>query len=417
MRAFPVAENGTASVFGAGGGLTDGEAALVNGAMAHSLELDDDHRLAVLHPGAVVIPAAFAVGEATGASGTRFLQGVLAGYEVACRVGEVFRGSLFQYGLHPTAVCGVFGAAAAAGVILGLDKDAHTRALGIAGTQAAGLTEWREDGSWIKRLHPGRAAQSGVIAARLAKEGFTGPATIFEGEGGYFKAIGHDGPMDRDALTRGLTSDYRALGTAVKPYPCCRFAHGAIDLAIAARRAGKDPRRAGAVGVRIYRSGVLTYRHRPLNSVDAQFNVPYLVAVALSQGRVGLNDFTEAAVQRPEILDLAARVQVVEDERFTAEYPDKYLTELTIEGGGDYRGLSECPSGDPEAARYAEDPDLMRREVTEKVATLLEETGFGDRSASLIELVDGLDAASDLGELAELLRRSPGAKRHSRSVS
>src|SRR4051794_10271392 len=157
-----------ATVLGVGRVTSAWDAALANGAVAHALELDDDHRVAVLHPGAVVVPAALAAAEASQATGLAFLRALLIGYEVACRLGEVFRGSQFYHGVHPTAVCGVFGAAAAAGVAMGLDRDAMVRALGIAGTQASGLTEWRADGSWIKRLHPGRAAQSGVLAARLS---------------------------------------------------------------------------------------------------------------------------------------------------------------------------------------------------------------------------------------------------------
>src|SRR5437660_10643282 len=126
---------------------------------------------------------------------------------------------MFDHAMHPTGVCGIFGAAAAASVAMGLDRDAFVRALGIAGTQASGLTEWRADGSWIKRLHPGRAAQSGVLASRLAREGFTGPATIFEGDGGFFRAFSYGEPIDTDAMTRGLGEKFRALGTAIKPYP------------------------------------------------------------------------------------------------------------------------------------------------------------------------------------------------------
>ena len=404
MKAFPPGEGGSASVFGGGGRLSEGEAALVNGAMAHALELDDDHRLAVLHPGAVVIPAAFAAAETVGAGGELFLQAILAGYEVTCRVGEVYRGSMFEYGLHPTAICGVFGAAAAAGVVFGLDREGYINALGIAGTQAAGLTEWREDGSWIKRLHPGRTAQSGLIAARLAHQGFTGPATIFEGKDGHFRAFSHGEQLDTEALTRDLGLNYHALGTAVKPYPCCRFAHGAIDLAIAAHQGGQDIGRVEKVTVKLYRTDILSYRPRPLNAVDAQFNVPYLVALALNQGSVGLADFSDAAICRKEILELAAKVEVIEDDDFTAAYPDKYLTEIIIRGGEAFCALSECPSGDPEASQYSDDPELMGREVENKVRALFQETGFSERSDQLISLVAELDGARDLMDLADLLR-------------
>src|SRR4051812_14053237 len=144
-------------------------AALIDGTAAHAIEMDDDHRLGTVHVGAVVIPAALAVAEATGCDGKTFIRAITMGYEVMCRIGEALLGRQFYAGFHPTSSCGVFGAAVAASVILGLDRKAFVNALGIAGTQSFGLGEWRAHGSWIKRFHPGRAAQSGVLAARLAK--------------------------------------------------------------------------------------------------------------------------------------------------------------------------------------------------------------------------------------------------------
>src|SRR3984893_16515010 len=211
-----------ATVMGVGKVTSAWDAALANGAFAHALELDDDHRIAVLHPGAVVVPAALAAAEAEGCSGLTFLRALYVGYEVMCRLGEVFRGSQFHHGVHPTALCGVLGASAAASVAMDLDRDAFVRALGIAGTQAAGLTEWRSDGSWIKRLHPGRSAQAGVLAGMLGAQGFPRASTIFEGASGFLTAFSHGKPIDAAALTRGLGETFPALGTAIKPYPCCR---------------------------------------------------------------------------------------------------------------------------------------------------------------------------------------------------
>jgi 2-methylcitrate dehydratase PrpD len=394
-----------ATVMAAGRVTSAWDAALANGTFAHALELDDDHRVAVLHPGAVVVPAAFAAAEAAGCSGLVFLRALLVGYEVACRVGEVFRGSQFYHGVHPTALCGVFGAAAAASVAMGLDRSAAVRALGIAGTQASGLTEWRADGSWIKRLHPGRAAQSGVLAARLAEQGFTGPATIFEGEGGFFRAFSYGEAIDAEAMTRDLGTVYRALGTAVKPYPCCRFEHGAIDLAIEAHAGGVTPAQIEAASVRIYRTDVLSYHQEPKNVVDAQFNVPYGVAVALLRGRVGLADFTTAAIEDPDVLALCRRVEVVEDAGYTARYPDEYHVELTLRlhGGTMRRFFSECPSGDPEAAACRADPGRLRRDVERKVTALLEECGFADRIGRYAAAVTALAGAPNLNSLAAVL--------------
>jgi 2-methylcitrate dehydratase PrpD len=394
-----------ATVLGVGRVTSAWDAALANGAFAHALELDDDHRIAVLHPGAVVVPAALAAAERADATGAVFLRALLIGYEVACRVGMVFRGSQFYHGVHPTALCGVFGAAAASAVAMRLDRDAFVRALGIAGTQACGLTEWRADGSWIKRLHPGRAAASGVFSACLAREGFTGPATIFEGENGFFNAYAYGESIDAAAMLRDLGVAWHALGTAIKPYPCCRFEHGAVDLAIEAKRGGIAATDVDRVAVRVYRTEVLTYHHEPRNAVDAQFNVPYAVAVALARGKLALSDFTEEAIRDPEILALAKRVDVVEDAEYTARYPRDYWTELKVRtrDGGERRFFSTCPSGDPEAAQYREDPSRLQSEVERKAAALLDESGFGARADVLRSACVALTDASDIRGLATVL--------------
>lgn len=412
----PTAGGAKATVLGHGYGFAPADAALVNGAQAHALELDDDHRLAVLHPGAVVVPAAFAAAEAVGASGRAFLRGVLVGYEVACRTGEVFGGSQFHHAIHPTAACGVFGAAAAAATVYGLDADITTHALGIAGTQACGLTEWRADGSWIKRLHPGRAAQSGVLAALLARGGFTGPATVFEGPGGFFRAFSQGQDLDIDALTRDLGSDWSALRTAIKPYPCCRFSHGAVDLAIEAHQQGLMARGIDRVEVRLFRTGVLTYGQRPRNAVDAQFNVPWVVAVALARGALDLEDMAESAIHDRSLLDLCARIDVVEDPAFSTAYPEHYRTELIVHSrdGSTSHLSSPCPSGDPESPRYRDDPELLDREARDKAIALLEDCAPPGHAQALVDAVADIGHEDNVGGLARLLAE-PALERSQRT--
>lgn len=381
------------------------DAALVNGTYAHALELDDDHRIAVLHPGAVVIPAALAVAESERASGPVFLRSLLVGYEVMCRLGEVFKGSQFHHGMHPTALCGVFGAASAAAVAMDLDRDAFINALGIAGTQSFGLTEWSADGSWIKRFHPGRAAQSGILAARLAREGFTGPATIFEGKSGFLRVFSFGEETEVECLTKNLGKEFHAYGTAIKPYPCCRFEHGALDLAIQAHREGLKPDMIESVQLRIYDTGLLTYHQVPKNAVDAQFNLPYGVAVALLHGNVRLRDFTDQAIRAPEVLALCRKVTVVEDSEYSAHYPAEYWVELTIRcaDGSTRRFFSDCPSGDPAAASYVDDPGKLGREVENKIAALLNECGFGYRTEDLANAVHALPEAQNLDLLCTII--------------
>jgi len=398
-----------AVIVGGGDGASAWDAALVNGVAAHALELDDDHRVAVLHPGAVVLPAALAVTQAEQGSGLTLLSSSLMGYEIACRLGQVFRGSQFQHGVHPTSICGVFGAATAAAFAMGLNREQFVNALGIAGTQASGLTEWRTAGSWIKHLHPGRAAQSGVLAARLARHGYTGPASIFEGPGGFFRAFSFGESIDPEAMTRDLGNQFEALGTAIKPYPCCRFAHGAIDIAIHAHDNGISADEIDAIDLRVYRTEVLTYHAEPNSIVDAQFNLPYVVAVALLHGAVSLDDFTDRAIRNSRVLELARKVRVVEDPEFTANYPDRYRVELKIirNTSPEIVFSSDCPNGDPQAERYKKAPERFAEDVSDKAESILTQCGFGDRVAALRAQVEQLVPSPDVRELCAVLASPP----------
>lgn len=406
-----VGGNPEATMIGCGRRTNAWDAALANGTAAHALELDDDHRIAVLHPGAVIVPAALAAAEAEGRSGKTLLQAMLVGYEITCRLGRVFRGSQFYHGAHPTSLCGVFGAAGAAAVALELDREAFVNALGIAGTQASGLTEWRTAGTWIKHLHPGRAAQTGVMSARLARQGFTGPATIFEGPGGFLRVYSFGETIEVERLTRGLGETFSAFGTAIKPYPCCRFEHGAIDLALLARKEGIEVGLVKGIHIRIYRTDVLTYHAEPKDPVDARFNLPYAVAVALLRGRVTLADFTEESIADADILSLCRKVTVKEDAQFSADYPELYKVELIVDlaDGTQRTFFSDCPNGDPEAARYQGAPHLFHEDARAKVASVLTDCSLSDRVSDLQSAVEDLPGAGDLKALCEVLRVPAGA--------
>jgi len=401
------ASSPSATVAGVGMRTDASHAALLNGAFAHALELDDDHRVAVLHPGAAIIPAALAACELSNSSGRTFLTAVLAGYELTCRLGLAYRGSHFDHGLHPTAIFGAFGSALAAAVGMRLDANATTNALGIVGTQASGLTEWRSDGSWIKRLHPGRAAQSGFLSACLADAGFTGPETIFEGPGGFFRAMGHGKIIDIASIHADLEKRFHALDTAIKPYPCCRFMHGAVDLALESFGRGVVADAIARIDIRIYETNVLTYHQVPINNVDAQFNVPYGVACALLQGKLGLSDYKSSSIDRPDVLNLCSRIYVVAYPPYTQSYPDVYNVELliTLTNNSTLCLHSTCPSGDPEAKIYQSDPMRLTREVETKAVQLLEECGFEDLGERLIAQVDQLDDQSNIGALLTTISR------------
>jgi 2-methylcitrate dehydratase PrpD len=403
-----LAEGGPAqaTILGKGRVAPMGSAALANGTIAHAQELDDDHRLGTLHPGAVIIPAALASAEAMKLEGKTFLHSVVMGYEVMCRVGEAFLGRQFYKGFHPTSTCGVFGAAVVAGIALKLNHDEMVNAMGIAGTQAFGLGEWRADGSWIKRLHPGRAAQSGIFAARLAKEGFTGPATIFEGDDGFLRAFSYEEVYDRDSIVRNLGSEYRGLLTAFKPYPGCRFAHAVIDIGLDLLQENNFALEDIENGkIRIYKTDILNYTSRPSTPVIAQFSVPYLLAAALVRGNVTLDQLTEKEIHDPQILALADRITVVEDPKFTEAYPERYSTELilTLKSGKQLKKFRDCPRGDPEAVEYREDIGRFESEIESKFRILLESTPFAVRIDSIINLVKNLKTMDNIDDLMALI--------------
>ena len=393
-------------------------AALANGTIGHAVEIDDDHRTSVVHPGTVVVPAALAMAEYSGVGGKGFLEGVIAGYEVMTRLGDAFLGKQYDEGFHPTGPSGVFGAAAAASRILGFSGDRLVAALGIAGTQAAGLQEWKADGSWIKRLNAGKAAESGVLAAMLAARGFTGPDTIIEGKYGFLKAFSFERTWNTDLITRDLGTEFRGCGTSFKPYACCRFCHQLIDAVLDLVEANNIT--AGDISegmVRIYRTGYMQLFepagpcYQPRTVVDAQFSIPYVTAIAVLYGRPLPHHFTDAMITDPEVLALAARVKGVPDDDFETAFPERYPTEVTFRLG-DGRTVSrftDLPSGDPANPIYIDDPDRFDREIETKFRTLMATIpGYEDRTDAVIETIAGLDSLVKASDLARLFTPDRG---------
>src|SRR5687768_310047 len=278
----------------AGGRASAAAAAFANGVAAHILELDDIHKTSTVHAGAPIISAALAVAEREHAMGERFLTAVAVGYEAAFRIGEAVNPSHYRY-WHPTGTVATFGAAAAAGSLLALGADQMVDALGSAGTQAAGLWEFNADGTMSKHLHPGKAAMNGIMAADLARAGFTGARRILEGERGFVRAM--SGATDLSCLTAGLPAIRKIQENCYKLHACCGHTHSAIDLAIELRaKAGLSERdaveRVHAIDVETYGPGFeIVKESRPRTPYQAKFSMSYCVAVALVEGRAGLEQF------------------------------------------------------------------------------------------------------------------------------
>lgn len=381
---------GPISCLGLPGGRSTQVAALHNGGVSHIVEMDDVHRAAVIHPAAVVVPAALAVAEQTGASGRDFLASVVLGYEVAIRVGEAV-GKTHYFHWHNTSTCGGFGAAAAAGWLLGLDAERLTWALGNAGTQASGLWEFIADGAMSKHLHTGRAAANGVLAAELASLGFTGARKILEGRQGFFAATAPDG--NPGAVTAGLGNGWKLPGASIKPYPSCRHTHPSVDAALALRREhGLTAADVERIEIDAYRSVLdLTDNPTPAHLYAAKFSVQYCVARALTDGALLLSDFTDERISEPTMRDLMQRTAVRLDPDFDAQYPTAFPSRVrfVLWDGRRVETVVSNPKGDPEAP-------LSQAELRAKFLGMVGDSMYGARAEDLVEVVTSLKERPDV---------------------
>lgn len=406
-------ENSNCVVIGRSGRTSPQIASVINGAAAHAVEIDDDHRESALHPGAVVVPTALAACEEVAADGKTLIAAVAVGYEVAVRVGMAMGGTQDRVGFHSTSTCGVFGAAAAASMVFGLSSGQFAAALGIAGSQSCGLQEWKADGSWTKRFHAGKAAEAGVISAMMAQHGYTGPDTVFEGEYGFLKAFSGVEKSYPEEITRDLGSRFLGSETAFKPYACCRFSHQLID---AVRQLKKEHGISVAdvehVDIRIYTTGFRAlfepkYRsYRPATIVDAQFSAPYIVAITLLHDTVLPQHFNESLIVNSDVLSLMDRIDGHPEEDFETQFPEKYGTNITIvlKNGQSVSAYADVASGDPVHPEYLRSPHLFAKEVVQKYRDLLAVSSLSEELIdTIIDRVDRLEQLSDVRNLSSLL--------------
>ena len=377
-----------ATVIGLGEERNADLAALTNGGLSHIVEMDDLHRASVVHPAAPIIPAALAMAEREGRSGLDFLTAVVLGYEVAIRIGEAVGRSHYRF-WHNTATCGVFGAAAAAGWLLGLDEEQMVWALGNAGTMAAGLWEFMADGAMSKHLHAGRAASSGLLAADLARRGFSGARRILEGERGFFAATSLDARPE--LVTQGLApgmAGYKISGVSIKPYPSCRHTHPAIDAALTLHRQhGLEPGQIARVEVETYQAALdLIDNPNPTHPYAAKFSLQYCVACALARGRVGLDDFRPEALEDETVRRLMAKVSVGFSQELDSHYPQGWpaRVRIALDDGREFTQLVQVPKGDP-------GNPLSWAELEEKFRLLTTGTSYEEVADALIEGVNRLE--------------------------
>jgi 2-methylcitrate dehydratase PrpD len=377
-------------------------AVLANATLAHGLDFDDTREDAIVHTGCVAVTTALAAGEATGAGGRPALEAVIAAVEVMCRVGLAVPGALHARHFHPTAIASSFAAAAGAARLYGLSEDQLVHAFGICGSQAAGIIEYLADGSSTKRLHPGWGAHAGVVAAQLARAGFTGPETVLEGTHGLYAAFagGHD-PGRLGALLDTLGRRWELEALTLKRYPCGSIAQPYMDCAARLREQVR-PADIAAIRCRTAAGPVprlwepLAAKQAPPNGYAAKFSLPYLVASILVRGRAGLAEFAEEAVRDPEVLAVARRVTYELDAGI--DYPRRFVgdVEVALADGRTLRERQDRPRGGPDAP-------LTRAELEAKFRGNAGLALPPDRVERAIRAVDGLAAGAPLtGLLASL---------------
>ncbi len=305
---------GSTRVWGRKARLSALHAAMVNGVSAHVQDFDDTHTDSITHGSAVLGPAVMALAEELDAPGTEVITAFVAGWEVVARVGIAARGSFHKRGFHTTSVAGIFGATAVAGRLLGLSEEQLSHAFGLAGSQVSGVSEYLSNGSSSKSFHAGWAAHAGIVAAHLAKSGMTGPMTVFEGRYGTYRSYGLLEECDLTALNAGLGKQWETTGISIKPYPCCHFAHAFIDCAKELRRRGIRPQDVELLECIVPEIELplicepYPKKLRPESPYEAKFSLPFLVAVALTDGAVDHDTFSSRNILRSDLLALADRV-------------------------------------------------------------------------------------------------------------
>ena len=374
------------------------QAALVNGTAAHALELDDFDGCG--HSGAVVIPAVCAMADRVGASGQQTLTAIVAGYDLAARVLEGAGGYRphNDLGWHSSGTCGSFGAAAAVARLLSLDPPTFTHALGIAGTFTGGIWAFLADGAMTKRFHPGKAAENGLTATLLARAGMTGPRFILDANWGGFFSTYSGQAATPDATIAGLGVDFRILTSGIKPYACCRGMHGCIDSLLDTMASGSVEH--PSIERMIVHGDARTCRQfgrqRIDTLLDAQFSLPYVLAVVAESGRATLDQFEPLRHDDPVIHRLMAATDVVADRSLVpGENPE---LEIRLRDG---RRLShQTPVGRGGARRPLSDADVVA-----KARSLIGPVLGDARAGAIVDRVLTLEAVDDVRSLTAMLVR------------
>ena len=357
-----------ASVIGTDRKMDIPNAAFVNGVAAHVLELDDGHRGAQMHLGSVIFPTALAIAEGYDLSGREFLEGVIVGYEIGILLGKIVNPNHRNNGFHTTGTLGAFVSGAVAAKLLKLDESQILNALGLCGTQAAGLLESDHGGSMGKVLHVRKAVQNGILSAYLARNGFTGSGTIFEGNEGFLKTMvfpNEEYAMENFSFENALkdVGKVRVRDIYFKKYPFCRHLHSSIDTALKLKSSiGEEHDHIENVAIKTYSVAAEHDNYNPKNLEELKQSLPYAVAIALVVGEVSVDDLNQlveygllenySTVDKVNsIKNLVNHMIILSDEKLNELYPDKRPSNVIIKldenfRNGVFQNITLLPQGD-----------------------------------------------------------------------
>ena len=380
-------------------------AAFANGMAAHSMELDDTYLPGSIHNESFVFSPSLALAEERGISGKRFVTAIVAGFEVACRVAAALQPSATNArGFHPTGTTGALGAAAAAATLLGLDAEQLSVAIGVACSQAGGLLEFVTDGTWTKRFHGGWAAHAGIIAAELAQYGMTAPRTAIERKFGYLHA--YSGSAKPELLVAGEGEHFAIMHTALKYYPCNYYIQAVNDAVLALAIRDDLPLEAiSGIVVHTVQAAMslvcepIEQKRSPKVMIDAQFSVPFNVALGLNVKRVSFLDFTPQNFVAPEIRRLmhltTCRVDPVLDAQYPAAWPAR--VEITLADGRTLSASAQHAKGDPRNP-------LSQDEVVAKHKSIVAGIVDDQTDDALLDFILDVETKPDFAELTRVLK-------------
>ena len=372
-------------------------AAMANGILANAADNDDTHKRALLHTGSVVVPSALALAETQGLSGRDLILALVAGYEVAVRVGMAVMPTHYRY-WHSTATNGTFGAAACAAKALGLDAGGVQRALGLAGTQAAGLNTFFESGDMTKSIHPGKAAFNGILSAQLALMGATSPPSILEHPKGYLNAYSTE--PKPNMLTEGLGTNWEILENGFKYFPSILASHSPIQATLALVKKHRiGPTQISRITNETYNTVKSHFSNKDVSTVmAARVSVPYCIAIAAIDGKLTQAQFSPSRISDPLVREVLANTEIVADAELDKLYPDKFPARVTIalKDGRSFQDIVLFPKGDPQDPMSKSELDAKFRD---NAAALLGQV----RAAELLQEIYALAGAPNTDRLAALL--------------